>query len=217
MSSIRMIELKVELDGQAYNCQLIDPEHIPPAYADTTSRTETACPDGYEDDTTGQWTPGSLKGNAFAATEATGLTWILRTAQHQRKLIAYTITHAPELGAAGGITETGNARVKTFSYGTFAKPGLWKHPVDLELIDTSGPTRPADIPITGVTAGTPGAFQPAGATIPADLADLKADPAVGDTGTAKPSTAWTAGQYVNLGDASKASWDGTAWIAGPAA
>jgi hypothetical protein len=34
---------------------------------------------------------------------------------------------------------------------------------------------------------------------------------------ATPATAWTTGESVVLGDASEASWDGTAWIAGPAA
>lgn len=74
-----------------------------------------------------------------------------------------------------------------------------------------------NVAITGVTAGTPGSFQPPNATIPADLATLKADPVVGDTGTSKPSTAWTTGQYVGLGDSSHAYWDGTAWLVGEAA
>jgi hypothetical protein len=76
----------------------------------------------------------------------------------------------------------------------------------------------APVAITGVVAGTPGSFQPPGAAPPADLAALKADPVVGDAGSAKPAaTPWTTGQYVDLGDASKASWGGTAWAAGPAA
>lgn len=69
--------------------------------------------------------------------------------------------------------------------------------------------------ITGVTAGTPGAFTPAGVSPPADLAALKADPVVGDAGTNKPSTAWTTGQYVALGTGT-ASWSGTAWVTGAA-
>jgi hypothetical protein len=72
---------------------------------------------------------------------------------------------------------------------------------------------PATVAITGVTAGTPGSFQPANATIPADLAALKADPVVGDTGSNKPVAAWTTGQSVNLGTGS-AHWSGTAWVAG---
>jgi len=67
--------------------------------------------------------------------------------------------------------------------------------------------------ITGVTAGTPGSFQPSGATVPANLTALKADPVVGDTGTNKPSTAWTTGQYVQLGTGT-AHWNGTAWVTG---
>lgn len=75
----------------------------------------------------------------------------------------------------------------------------------------------AVVAITGVTAGSPGSFQPANATVPATLAALKADGVVGDAGTAKPTTAWTTGQHVVLGDATQASWNATAWIAGPAA
>jgi hypothetical protein len=73
--------------------------------------------------------------------------------------------------------------------------------------------------LTGVTAGTPGSFAPADALIPRTLADLKADPVVGDAGTAKPSTAWTVGQYVVLGDGSFANWSGdptASWKAGKA-
>ena len=74
------------------------------------------------------------------------------------------------------------------------------------------------IALGGVTAGTPGAFTPAGATAPATLTALKADPVVGDAGTNKPAaTPWTTGQYVVLGDASHANWDGTAWVTGDAA
>lgn len=74
----------------------------------------------------------------------------------------------------------------------------------------------AVVAITGVTAGTPGAFVPSNATLPANLTALKADPVVGDAGTSKPSAAWTAGQWVVLGDSSEAHWDGTAWQSGKA-
>lgn len=66
-------------------------------------------------------------------------------------------------------------------------------------------------PPTGVTAGTPGSFTPAGSDVPANLAALQALGALGQT------TAWATGQYVVLGDASNAHWNGTAWIAGIAA
>jgi hypothetical protein len=68
---------------------------------------------------------------------------------------------------------------------------------------------PAPIAATGATAGSPGTFTPTGATAPANLAGL--------TGiAATPSTLWTTGQYVILGDASHAHWSGTAWVAGDA-
>jgi hypothetical protein len=73
-----------------------------------------------------------------------------------------------------------------------------------------------NVAVTGVTAGTPGSFQPTGATTPADLTALKADPAVGDTGSNKPTTAWTSGQYVVLGGGSHSYWDGIAWQTGEA-
>jgi len=65
---------------------------------------------------------------------------------------------------------------------------------------------------TGATAGTPGEFTPTGNRIPADLAELQ-----GSAIAASPSTAWTAGQYVVLGDASQAHWDGDSWESGAAA
>lgn len=61
---------------------------------------------------------------------------------------------------------------------------------------------------TSADAGTPGVFKPAGSTAPWDLAELQAEV------TANPTTAWTAGQYVVLGDGSEAHWNGTAWATG---
>ncbi|MEU3265116.1 hypothetical protein [Streptomyces bacillaris] len=63
---------------------------------------------------------------------------------------------------------------------------------------------------TGATAGTPGSFTPDGATSPENLAALSGV-------IATPSSAWTTGQHVVLGDSSKAYWNGTAWVAGQAA
>jgi hypothetical protein len=60
---------------------------------------------------------------------------------------------------------------------------------------------------TGATAGTPGSFTPAGCATPTTLGDLAGL-------VAEPTTAWTTGQSVVLGDGSDASWDGTAWVAG---
>jgi hypothetical protein len=86
---------------------------------------------------------------------------------------------------------------------------------DFSWVVVGKPTvdRGAPLTISGVTAGSPGSFQPSGVTPPADLAALKADPVVGDTGSNKPSTAWTTGQSVNLGTGS-AHWDGSVWATG---
>lgn len=62
---------------------------------------------------------------------------------------------------------------------------------------------------TGANAGSPGAFTPSGATPPATLAAMSGI-------TANPTTAWTAGQYVVLGNSTLAHWSGTAWVAGAA-
>jgi hypothetical protein len=64
---------------------------------------------------------------------------------------------------------------------------------------------------TGAMAGTPGAFTPAGATVPATLAALTAaaPPVV-----ASPATVWPTSTYVDLADASKAHWSGSAWVTG---
>jgi hypothetical protein len=72
----------------------------------------------------------------------------------------------------------------------------------------------ADLPgmaATGATAGSPGSFTPSGASLPADLAALNAASV-----TASPTSAWTTGQHVVLGDASQAHWNGTTWVVGAA-
>jgi hypothetical protein len=62
---------------------------------------------------------------------------------------------------------------------------------------------------TGASAGTPGSFTPSGSTAPANLAGMSGI-------TASPTSAWTTGQYVVLGDSSDAYWNGTAWTTGQA-
>jgi hypothetical protein len=63
---------------------------------------------------------------------------------------------------------------------------------------------------TGATAGTPGSFTPDGSVVPANLAAMASV-------IATPTSAWTTGQHVVLGDASKTYWDGDSWNAGQAA
>lgn len=76
------------------------------------------------------------------------------------------------------------------------------------LIPLDDPDQP---PATGASAGIPGTWSPAGAVRPYDLAELAASAI-----TATPTSAWTTGQHVILGDGSTAHWDGTDWVAGPA-
>jgi hypothetical protein len=65
------------------------------------------------------------------------------------------------------------------------------------------------ITATGASAGFPGFYTPAGATVPANLAAL--------TGiTASPATAWATGQYVITADLIGAHWSGSAWVVGKA-
>lgn len=78
--------------------------------------------------------------------------------------------------------------------------------------DVGGSANPPPIVVaTGVTAGSPGSFTPAGATPPANLTAINLRGALGQT------VAWTTGQYVILGDGSNAYWNGTAWAEGMAA
>jgi len=64
---------------------------------------------------------------------------------------------------------------------------------------------------TGVTAGTPGEFTPAGCTIPATIGDLRALGLL-ESGT---DAAWSEGEYVVIGSGN-VHWDGTDWAMGAA-
>jgi len=64
---------------------------------------------------------------------------------------------------------------------------------------------------TGAAAGTPGELTPTDSYPPVSFSALEDDPL-----TASPTTAWTTGQYIVLGDGSYANWSGTAWEAGKA-
>lgn len=64
---------------------------------------------------------------------------------------------------------------------------------------------------TGVTAGTPGAFTPSGATVPATIGDLRTL-ALLEAGT---DAAWAEGTYVVIGSGN-VHWDGTDWAMGAA-
>ena len=61
-------------------------------------------------------------------------------------------------------------------------------------------------------AGSPGEFTPEGETAPANLSALIAHIVCGDEGVLPPTTAWDPAEWVALGDASLAAWDGTGWV-----
>jgi hypothetical protein len=86
-----------------------------------------------------------------------------------------------------------------------AEPTTYWWQANAEMLGEGGAGRPA----TGATAGQPGAFTPAGSTVPANLA------AMGGI-VASPATAWDEDDYVVLGNASQAHWTGSTWAAGAA-
>jgi hypothetical protein len=119
---------------------------------------------------------------------------------------------------AGGTSASGQLVLDPMDFGADEYGAIMASDVTWTLVGQ--PTyvygTPAAVAISGVTAGSPGSFQPSNAPIPANLAALKADAVVGDAGTNKPVAAWTSGQSVVLGTGS-AHWDGTAWLTGAAA
>jgi len=117
---------------------------------------------------------------------------------------------------AGGDTAAGTLILDPMDFGSTESYGAIMNS-DVSWIVTEVTITPGGgggaVAATGATAGTPGAFTPSGATVPANLAALTgAAPPV----AASPNTAWTTGQSVNLGTGS-AHWDGSAWVTGAAA
>jgi len=88
--------------------------------------------------------------------------------------------------------------------------------VQITYVDPPEPTDGAvGIRARAASAGTPGSFVPAAGVKPNTFTAANTQGL-----TASPSTAWTAGQYVQgatSGESGKMSWNGTAWVAGAAA
>ena len=82
-------------------------------------------------------------------------------------------------------------------------------PIPVNMPDEGEPPPTSQDPATGASAGSPGTWTPSGGQPPADFAALSSM-------TADPTTAWSEGQYVTLGDNSDAYWDGTNWVVGRA-
>jgi hypothetical protein len=86
----------------------------------------------------------------------------------------------------------------------------------VQLTSVPPPNTDGDVEALGVeattgVAGIPGTYTPANSYGRASVAELIADPLI-----ASPNTAWTTGQYITNRDGSKAHWNATAWVAGPA-
>jgi len=94
-------------------------------------------------------------------------------------------------------------------YGTIVPGPMLPIPVNMPDEPDGGEPPPTGIDASGVTAGSPGTYTPEGADAPPSFAALSSVPA-------DPTTAWTEGQYVTLGDGSEAYWDGTTWVVGRA-
>lgn len=109
---------------------------------------------------------------------------------------------------AGGIPDALQTPVDSLDHQIVFRTTVAPPPPTIGLVPLDDPDQPD---ATGATAGTPGTFTPAGGVRPVDLAALQASAVV-----ATPATAWTAGQYVILGDGSFAHWDGDSWESGKA-
>jgi hypothetical protein len=119
----------------------------------------------------------------------------------------FTFTPSTELGT----TATGIVVIQPLRFGADEYGADLTSDITWDIVGTPTLSFPdGTVAATGANAGTPGAFTPSGADVPADLAALQgASPAV----VAAPNTAWTTGQSVNLGTGA-AHWSGTAWAAG---
>jgi len=133
------VSLVVSLDGVDYACQVIDASFKPPGVGATTV-TETACPSGVVAEP-GAAAAGTFTGNVFSDSLDAGITWVLAQAYETDEEFDYIITFWPELGPTKAIQYTGQARVNSFQL-DFAKPGIGKHPLDLEIV-TATLGRPA--------------------------------------------------------------------------
>lgn len=133
------VSLVVSLDGTDYACQVIDATFTPPGVGATTV-TETACPSGVVAEPGGA-EAGSFSGSVFSDSLDAGVTWVIAQAFETNAEFDYIITFWPELGPTKAMQYTGQARVNSFQL-DFAKPGIGKHPLDLEIV-TATLGRPA--------------------------------------------------------------------------
>ena len=125
--------LTLTLDATEINCQVIDLSFSPVGRSAGTP-VEVACGPGAVVTEPGSPANGSLTGNVFADSTATGVTRLLAEAQATNAVIAYALTFWSDI-AGSEMEWSGNARVNTLTV-DWAKPGYGKHPIDL-AVETS--------------------------------------------------------------------------------
>lgn len=185
------------------------------------------------------WTSGSyveLSDTGKTKVFWTGTHWLLGVAGVLRGIATTAdaqglVKFVPE-NPTGVPTAIGDLRINAVigdvAYGT-AHPHAWDNGEHIEYTTSGGTHNKAHFDgttwqvgvapttIQSVAVGAPGEFRPTTHTvgIPADLAALKAHKGIGEhANIAAGVSVWTAGQYVVLGDASKAYWDGATWKVG---
>jgi hypothetical protein len=148
-------------------------------------------------------------------TEAAGLSaWLFKNDATEQAFALYlkgstnpvaTGKIIAQAGAFGGTP--GEALTASVSLNIQGYPDI-KDPTGASIRATTPPVVADPLNITAATFGVD--------PVPADLTALKADAKHGDAGTAAPAQ-FTTGQYVTLGDASKANFKTTGkWTAGAA-
>lgn len=189
--------------GTTFACQANN-VHVTPSYADDGDATETLCGDKIPAGKKETWVIGGTSLQDFDD-PAGFLTYCFDNRMD-------TVAFSWQPNTEGAPTWTGNVVLVALEEGGDVNTRLT---TDWEFDLSGTPVRQYTVvAATGATAGVPGAFTPAGAAAPANVAALTSKPVV-----ASPATAWTVGQYVQTataGTAGQAYWSGSAWVAGKA-
>lgn len=142
---------------------------------------------------------------------------LLQDLSEEDGLVAYTWEHKGEAvpftfipNTAAGATVTGTVVVDPLDVGSTDDYGaVMASDFEWNIVGEPALSWGEAGAATGATAGTPGTWTPSGADPAPDAAGMAAI-------TATPTTAWTTGQHMVLGDNSHSYWNGTAWTVGEA-
>lgn len=131
-------ELTLTIDGDAYSCQVINLKLKLPSKG-KGAITRTACPDGVVAEP-GDDETGSLTGDVFTDSTATGITWILADALDADDELPYVLTLWSDLANTIATIFTGTLKVSSLEL-DFTPGKNARHPLDLEII-TAARSRP---------------------------------------------------------------------------